>query len=64
MCRELNLNMGLFKRNPFGHILLVKLWIIRIMGVLSHRRFKGFNELKIEGSEVIKDLPETNVLFV
>ncbi len=56
--------MGLFKKNPFGHILFIKLWIIRVLGVMSHRRFKGFNELKIEGSEVIKDLPETNVLFV
>ena len=56
--------MGLFKRNPFGHLLFIKLWIIRILGVLSHRRFNGFNELHIEGSEIIKNLPETNVLFV
>jgi 1-acyl-sn-glycerol-3-phosphate acyltransferase len=56
--------MGLFKKNPFGHLLFIKLWIIRILGALSHSRFKGFNELQIEGSEVIKDLPETNVLFV
>lgn len=34
------------------------------MGALTHRRFKGFNQLQIEGSEIIKDLPETNVLFV
>ena len=56
--------MGLFKKNPFGHLLFIKLWIIRILGALSHSRFKGFNELQIEGSEVIKNLPETNVLFV
>lgn len=56
--------MGLFKKNPFGHYLFIKLWLIRIMGAMTHRRFKGFNELKIEGSEIIKDLPETNVLFV
>ncbi|MBT3871772.1 MAG: 1-acyl-sn-glycerol-3-phosphate acyltransferase [Flavobacteriaceae bacterium] len=56
--------MGLFKKNPFGHLLFIKLWIIRVLGALSHSRFKGFNELKIEGSEVIKNLPETNVLFV
>ena len=56
--------MGLFKKNPFGHILFLKLWLIRIMGSLTHRRFKGFNELHIEGSEIIKDLPENNVLFV
>lgn len=56
--------MGLFKKNPFGHILFVKRWLIRILGALTHQRFKGFNELHIEGSEIIKDLPDTNVLFV
>jgi len=56
--------MGLFKRNPFGHILFVKKWLIRILGVLSHRRFRGFNELQIEGSDIIRDLPDTNVLFI
>jgi 1-acyl-sn-glycerol-3-phosphate acyltransferase len=34
------------------------------MGLLSHRRYRGFNELQIEGSEIIKDLPPTGVLFV
>ncbi len=56
--------MGIIKRNPFGHILYFKKWLIRIFGVLSHRRFRGFNELKIEGSEIIKNLPDKNVLFV
>lgn len=56
--------MGLLKKNPFGHILFLKLWIIRIMGAMTHRRFKGFNELHIEGSEIIKNLPENGVLFV
>ncbi len=56
--------MNLFKKNSFGHILFLKLWLIRILGALTHRRFRGFNKLKIEGSEIIKNLPETNVLFV
>ena len=56
--------MGLFKRNPFGHILFLKKWLIRIMGAMTHRRFKGFNQLQIEGSDIIKNLPENNVLFV
>ncbi len=56
--------MGLFKKNPFGHILFLKRFIIRILGALTHRRFKGFNKLEIEGSEIIKDLPDTQVLFV
>ncbi len=56
--------MGLFKKNPFGQYLIIKKWLIRFMGILSHRRFKGFNELHIEGSEIIKNLPPNNVLFV
>lgn len=56
--------MGLFKRNPFGHILFLKRWLIRTVGVLSHRRYRGFNELEIEGSEIITTLPKTNVLFI
>ncbi len=56
--------MGLFKKNPFGHILFIKKWLIRILGVITHRRFRGFNELQIEGSEILKQLPETNVLFI
>lgn len=56
--------MGFFKKNPFGHILVLKKWLIRILGVMTHRRFRGFNELQIEGSEIIKNLPDTNVLFI
>ena len=56
--------MGLLKRNPFGHILFLKKWLIRIFAVLTHRRYRGFNELQIDGSEIIKNLPDTNVLFI
>src|SRR5690625_5053313 len=56
--------MGLFKKNPFGHILFLKLWLIRIMGAMTHRRFNGFNDLQIHGSEIIRELPDKNVLFV
>lgn len=56
--------MGLFKRNPFGHILFLKKWLIRVFGVMTHQRYRGFNEMHIEGSEIIKNLPETNVLFI
>lgn len=56
--------MGLFKKNPFGHILFLKRCLIIFMGAITHRRFKGFNQLQIEGSEIINDLPPTNVLFV
>ena len=47
--------MQLIKRNPFGHILFLKKWLIRIFGTLTHKRYRGFNELHIEGSEIIKN---------
>jgi len=56
--------VNILKRNPFGHNLLIKKWLIRILGVLTHQRFNRFNKLKIEGSDILKSLPETNVLFV
>jgi 1-acyl-sn-glycerol-3-phosphate acyltransferase len=56
--------MGLFERNPFGHILFIKKWLIRIFGLITHRRYRGFNELLIDGSEIIASLPVKNVLFI
>jgi hypothetical protein len=40
--------MPIFKRNPFGHILFVKRWLVRIIGVVSHGRYRRFNQLIIE----------------
>ena len=56
--------MGILKRNPFGHILFLKKMLIRYLGIMSHRRYRGFNQLHIEGSEIIKNLPGQKVLFV
>ncbi|WP_435262832.1 lysophospholipid acyltransferase family protein [Tenacibaculum sp. nBUS_03] len=56
--------MPLFKRNPFGHILWIKKCLIRILGVISHGRYRRFNDLQIEGSEILRQLPNQNVLFI
>ena len=56
--------MKLIKTDVFGRSLFLKRWVIRLMGVLSHRRFKGINKLQIRGSEQIKSLPDKNVLFI
>tara|TARA_Y100000996_G_scaffold406430_1_gene382763 strand:- start:478 stop:1275 length:798 start_codon:yes stop_codon:yes gene_type:complete len=56
--------MLFFKKNAFGHYLILKKWLIRYMGIMTHRRYRGFNSLKIEGSEIIKNLPDKNILFV
>ncbi len=56
--------MNMLKKNPFGHYLFLKKLLIRSMGCLTHRRYRGFNQLQIEGSDIIRDLPNHNVLFV
>ena len=56
--------MSLLKKNPFGHYLIIKKMLIRYLGYLTHRRYRGFNELKIEGSKLLTGLPDSNVLFV
>jgi 1-acyl-sn-glycerol-3-phosphate acyltransferase len=55
--------MGLLKRNPFGHLFIKKMAHPNLR-VVTHRRYRGFNELQIEGSEIIRNLPDTNVLFI
>ena len=54
----------MLKKNPFGHYLILKKWLIFFMGCITHRRYRGFNQLQVEGSNVIRQLPENNVLFV
>ena len=54
----------MLKKNPFGHYLILKKWLIIYLGFMSHRRYRGFNQLHIEGSEIIKNLSDKNVLFI
>ena len=56
--------MPLFKENPFGHVLWIKKMLIRILGVVSHGSYRKFNNLHIEGSEILRELPDNNVLFI
>lgn len=56
--------MKLWKQDPFGHAIWIKKMLIRILGLLTHRRYRGFNKLHIEGSKIIRELPAQNVLFV
>lgn len=50
--------------DSFGNIYVLKRFIIFLLGLISYRRFNGFNKLKITGSENLVDLPKTNVIFV
>ena len=56
--------LKLWKQDPFGHALWIKKLIIRTLGMLTHRRYRGFNNLHIEGSEIIRSLPKRGVLFI
>ncbi|MFZ3564485.1 lysophospholipid acyltransferase family protein [Tenacibaculum finnmarkense] len=56
--------MPLFKRNPFGHLLFLKRLLIQALGIISHGRYRKFNQLQIEGSEILRNLPDKNVLFI
>lgn len=56
--------MPLFKKNIFGHYLFLKKWLIRILGLVSHGRYRKFNNLKIEGTDILRNLPDKNVLFI
>jgi len=56
--------MKVIKQDPFGNALFLKKFLIRILGVISHQRYQSFNKLNIEGSEILRNLPESGVLFV
>jgi len=56
--------MKLYKQDPFGNALFLKKLLIRILAIITHQRYQSFNKLEIEGSEIIRDLPESGVLFV
>ncbi|CAM1333209.1 lysophospholipid acyltransferase family protein [Tenacibaculum aestuariivivum] len=56
--------MPLLKRNPFGHLLFLKRLLIQTLGIISHGRYRKFNQLQIEGSEILRNLPDKNVLFI
>jgi len=56
--------MGLFRKDIFGHYFHIKRFLIRTLGVISHQRYRKFNKLQIEGSEVLRNLPHKKVLIV
>ena len=56
--------MLFLKKDPFGNNLFIKKWLIKIIGRITHRRFRGINHLIIDGSKVINTLPKNNVLFI
>jgi len=56
--------MGLFKKDPFGNFLIIKRLVIFVFGLISYRRYHAFNKLRVENNDILKNLPDNNVLFV
>ncbi len=54
----------MFKKDTFGQFILLKKLIIRVFGMLTYLRFTKKNIPNIKGAEIIKDLPQENVLFI
>lgn len=51
-------------RDVFGHLHVIKRFLIFMFGSISYNRYNGFNKLELKGTEYLKDLPNNNVIFV
>lgn len=52
------------QRDPFGHLLWIKRLLITNIGRFTWKRYTRKNSISIEGAEVLKQLPDRNVMFV
>jgi 1-acyl-sn-glycerol-3-phosphate acyltransferase len=50
--------------DPFGNVVLLKRALIGILAVFTYSRFNITNRLKIEGADLLLDLPDSNVMFI
>ncbi|MEM1136393.1 MAG: lysophospholipid acyltransferase family protein [Bacteroidota bacterium] len=62
--RKNKLKVKLIKKDPFGNILIFKRILIGVLATFTYGRINIVNKLKIEGTEYLSDLPNTNVLFI
>lgn len=51
-------------KDPFGNLILLKRALTSIIGIATYRRLNIVNKMKVEGMEVLRDLPKQNVLFI
>jgi 1-acyl-sn-glycerol-3-phosphate acyltransferase len=54
----------MLRRDPFGHLLFLKRWLISGIGWLTRARYVRKNRLSVNGAEILEKLPQQNVLFV
>lgn len=51
-------------KDPFGNLILLKRALTSLIGIATYRRLNIVNKMKVEGMEILQDLPRQNVLFV
>jgi len=50
--------------DAFGNSIFIKRLLILVFGSIAYYRFNILNKTKVTGAEILKDLPQKNVLFV
>lgn len=51
-------------KDPFGNLILLKRALTSVIGMATYRRLNIVNKMKVEGMEILRELPRQNVLFV
>ncbi len=54
----------LFRKDAFGNVIFLKRILISVIGALTYARFNIDNKLHIKGTEHLRKLPDTGVLFL
>ena len=54
----------IFKKDLFGNLYFLKHFLIFLLGIVSRRRYQGFNDLTVKGMEILRFLPNDHVLFI
>jgi len=54
----------MFKKDVFGNSLFIKSWLIKVIALLTHRRYTKINKLQIEGTHWLNQLPDKKVLII
>jgi len=56
--------LGRHIKDPFGNIILLKRALTSFIGIATYRRLNIVNKMKVVGMDMLRDLPQQNVLFV
>ncbi len=56
--------LGLFEKDPFGNLLVIKRFFIFVIGWFTYYRYTAVNKIQIKGSDQLVNLPDNGVLFL